>query len=155
MTVLKSFRVQQKDVRFHCSKWNSGWIGSVGHQHDESLDSQNDGGVLTERTWRSTLQCFLWEAELPSSSAHLWLTLKVSCSQAASLSTFPPHSCLDWCTGSFLFQLFSTPKLCHLFMLLFLSPPNCFILKKKKKNPSIHLFLSYLSPTELFPSAFF
>lgn len=55
-----------------------------------------------------------------------------------------------------LVSTFSTPELGNLFMLLFLSSPHPKLLYSGgKKNPPIHLFLSYLIPTELFPSAFF
>lgn len=126
-----SLRVQQKEVRFHCSKWDSGWIGSVGHQYDESLDSQNDGGVLTEALEDSRCNASCERlSSLPALLSYGW-PWKCLCSQAASLSTFPPHSCLDWCTGSFLFRLFPLPNFVICSCYSSWAPQNCFILGKK------------------------
>ena len=128
-------------MRFHCSKWDSGWIGSVGHQYDESLDSQNDGGVLTEALEDPPCNASCERlSSLPALLSYGW-PWKCLCSQAASLSAFPPHSCLDWPAGSFLFRLFPLPNFVICSCYSSWAPQNCFILEKK----SSHTFISKLS----------
>lgn len=72
------------------------------------------------------------------------IDLESVCSQASSLSTSPPYSCLDWCTGSFLFRLFPLPNLviCSCYSSWAPLTPNCFILGEKKSS---HTFISKLS----------